>query len=227
MKMLVFKGTSILVLGLCLLILNKAKGEEEGNGVNQVWNFFFGNGETPEPTYNCPAEPVTCETRNASVAYVRWGRDDCNPDTSDIVYSGKVTKCYYEFECYEDHGGSRSLLYGAEYETNTYAPFSDVHDGDIVCALCLARGRSTTSMIPAKRTCPSGWTKEYGGLLMGSVHGHGGHDYLCIDRNPQARHGSSVNNNGHLFYATEGVCGSLPCPPYANGNEITCVVCSR
>ncbi len=30
-----------------------------------------------------------------------------------------------------------------------------------------------------------------------------------------------------LFYNVEAVCGSLPCPNYVNGWEITCVVCTK
>ncbi|XP_033111216.1 short-chain collagen C4-like [Anneissia japonica] len=245
MKMMVFKGASIVVFSLCLLILNTAKGEEENkNGGNPVWNFLFGGKETH--TYNSPLKPpmTTGESGNASTAYVRWGRDVCNPDTSETVYTGYVgggshahkgggtnPLCLPETPEYDDtltvNGGSRSPIFGAEYETNTYSPFSYVHDSDTVCALCLARGRSTTSMIPAKRTCPPGWTKEYGGLLMGSHNGHYGHDFLCIDRNPQGRSGSSASKDGFLLYAVEGTCGSLPCPPYVSGKEISCVVCSR
>ncbi|XP_033111228.1 uncharacterized protein LOC117112266 [Anneissia japonica] len=137
--------------------------------------------------------------------------------------AGTNSLCLPETPEYDDDltsGGNNRL-------SLLYSPLSDVHEGDIMCAVCLARGRSTTLMIPAKRTCPSGWTKEYGGLLMGSYKEYSGHNYLCIGRNPQARHGSMADNEGQLFYPTSGVCSSLPCPPYVNGYEISCVVCTK
>ncbi|XP_033109909.1 short-chain collagen C4-like, partial [Anneissia japonica] len=114
----------------------------------------------------------------------------------------------------------RSLIYGAEFGGN-------LQNYDLVCAVCLVRGRSTTLMIPAKLTCPSGWTKEYGGLLMGSYKNYNAHDYICVDKNTQGRPGSAADKNGAIFQPTQGKCGSLPCPPYVDGNELACVVCSR
>ena len=86
-------------------------------------------------------------------------------------------------------------------------------------------------MIPAKMNCPSGWAREYHGYLMS---GHKNHDssyeFVCVDRNPEARPGGSgVNQNGALFYPVESRCniGNLPCGPYIDGGELTCVVCTK
>ena len=39
--------------------------------------------------------------------------------------------------------------------------------------------------------------------------------------------GGQDNKNGALFYPVEAVCGSLPCPRYVNGWELTCAVCTK
>jgi hypothetical protein len=48
-----------------------------------------------------------------------------------------------------------------------------------------------------------------------------------MDENPQLVQGGKNNKNGYLFYPVEARCGSLKCPPYKNGEEFTCVVCSK
>ena len=56
---------------------------------------------------------------------------------------------------------------------------------------------------------------------------HNNKDFVCLDEEPEAMPGSQHDFNGALLLAVEGVCGSLPCPPYVNGWELTCVVCSK
>ncbi|XP_071949897.1 short-chain collagen C4-like [Antedon mediterranea] len=237
------------IFALCILHVTQCMEEEkqfkDSEGKN-IWNFFFGGGGYGDDNQNngCPEVPVTCETRKSTVVYTRWGRQDCNPNVH-IVYTGYIAGGHYtqagglsnalclphEPE-YNDAlvvaGGSRSNIYGAEYETSTYAPWGTIHDKDALCAVCLAEGRSTSLMIPAKRTCPEGWKKEYEGLLMGGHQAHAGaQQSLCIDGDPQSRHGSVANDNGLLLYPVVGICGSLPCPPYVNTQELACVVCTR
>ena len=62
-------------------------------------------------------------------------------------------------------GGAYALLHGTEYETGKVGIFSDRTDQqNMPCARCYAP-RSANMMIPAKRTCPKHWSKEYEGLL--------------------------------------------------------------
>ncbi|KAH3779879.1 hypothetical protein DPMN_157687 [Dreissena polymorpha] len=83
-------------------------------------------------------------------------------------------------------------------------------------------------MVPAKLTCFSGWTMEYSGYLVaGSALHEAATEYICLDGKPEMVPGKGENHNGKLMYLTEARCGSLPCPPYVNGRELTCVVCSR
>ena len=84
-------------------------------------------------------------------------------------------------------------------------------------------------MIPAKRTCPQGWTLEYEGLLMAGYHGHQGQsEYVCVSLGMETVAGGAGNTNGGLFYVVEIDCGyALHCPPYKDGYEVSCVVCSK
>ena len=63
---------------------------------------------------------------------------------------------------------------------------------------------------------------------MGNNYGYtSASEFICLDNRPEARAGGSVNREGKLLYIAAGFCGSLPCPPYVNGRQITCVVCSK
>lgn len=51
-------------------------------------------------------------------------------------------------------------------------------------------------------------------------------DY-CFDSVPDTINGSGNNMDGYLVYQVEARCGSLKCPPYVEGREIVCAVCSK
>ena len=122
---------------------------------------------------------------------------------------------------------SKSYIYGVEYEhqTSPVIPRSK-HDNDVPCAVCHINKRGETLMIPAKRTCPSGWTKEYEGVLMSEHSEHSASEYICVDKELEVLPGGYTNQNGGLLYVVEAVCGALPCPPYVDGYEVSCVVCT-
>ena len=82
-------------------------------------------------------------------------------------------------------------------------------------------------MVPAKYTCPTGWTREYYGYLMAEYHGHRRSQFSCVDTAFKPVTGSSANRGGLLFYFVEGRCGSLPCPPYDNTKELSCAICTK
>jgi len=183
------------------------------------------------------------EERNGGAVYVRWGHDRC-PSTAQLVYSGRAGGTHYE------HGGAsnpqclpldpsflrpisgiqyRGLMYGAEYQTHTDSS-SYLHgryDHDVPCAVCYVTQRSTVYMLPAKYTCPSGWTREYYGYLMSEFYKHDRSQFTCVDIGFKSVVGSAANHNGFLFYFVEGRCGSLPCPPYDDTRELSCAVCTK
>ncbi|KAK3086324.1 hypothetical protein FSP39_016845 [Pinctada imbricata] len=80
-------------------------------------------------------------------------------------------------------------------------------------------------MVPGRNLCMAGWNKEYSGRLMSSQDNeYGATEYICVDSNPDRGH-SSRSQHFRLF-DVEARCGTLKCPPYVDGQEITCVVCS-
>ena len=185
--------------------------------------------------------------RNGGTVFVRWGHDQC-PLTAQLVYSGRAGGPYYTQsgggsnpQCLpldpnfltpiSGHQPDRSYMYGAEYETSTdsNSHVHGCHNTDVPCAVCHVSNRTAVYMVPAKYTCPSGWTREYYGYLMSSLHTSNRHhlQYTCMDTAFKSVTGSSANSNGLLFYFVEGRCGSLPCPPYDNTKELSCAVCTK
>ena len=53
--------------------------------------------------------------------------------------------------------------------------------------------------------------------------------FECVDVNAESVTGSTsaANTNGALFYFTESTCNGINCPPYVNGYELSCVVCTK
>eukprot|EP00058_Branchiostoma_floridae_P013337 XP_002598825.1 hypothetical protein BRAFLDRAFT_74498 [Branchiostoma floridae] len=126
--------------------------------------------------------------------------------------------------------GYGAYMYGAEYQLSTAnSPFqgASLLDHDVPCAVCHVASRGSKLMIPARLSCPSGWTREYKGYLMTAGYTQYRSEFVCMDGEPETRPGGHGNHNGALFYLVEASCGSLPCPNYVQGRELTCVVCTK
>ncbi|XP_067024585.1 uncharacterized protein [Acropora muricata] len=136
-----------------------------------------------------------------------------------------------KYDKYQNGRQMAGSVYGTEYEVSQYNgnPFDrNLHNHDAPCAVCFVKSRGSMLMMPARNDCPSGWTEEYHGYLMSAKTGHThSTEFVCVDGNPEYVLGSKQNNNGALLYPVEGVCGSLPCPPYVEGRELTCAVCTK
>lgn len=186
--------------------------------------------------------------------YTRWGRTECPVNTS-LVYSGYAAGSHFshtggssELLCLpEDPEWGRfvngfqgeSYVYGTEWETRhkygtnhvflmSNAGTDDLHNRNVPCAVCFTEGRSTVKKFPAKLHCPNDWRHEYRGYLMAGHHTHKTHiQAVCLDEAPETVPSGSANEDGSLLYNMEAHCGSLPCPNYVNGRELSCVVCSR
>ncbi|KAH3754477.1 hypothetical protein DPMN_189152 [Dreissena polymorpha] len=178
----------------------------------------------------------------SSSTYVHWGMKTCpNVTATSVIFSGQVGGGHFthtgagEYVClpndpsydqYSDAADNdRSWMYGTEYETGTCPVLTNLLDFEVPCAVCLAR-RKTTLMIAGRTSCYSGWTMEYQGYLMGSYYKYNNKGYICLNKHAESFDSSSGNENGAVIYMTEGRCGSLKCPPYKNGAELACVVCS-
>jgi hypothetical protein len=126
-----------------------------------------------------------------------------------------------------------SYIYGTEYQIYTAQKHlfenSNLENHDAPCAVCHTESRGSHMMIPARNTCPSGWTLEYKGYLMTAHHDHKGRtQFICVDGKAEATFGSHVNKDGAMLFFVESHCGqSLPCPPYVQGYELTCAVCTK
>ncbi|XP_078595169.1 uncharacterized protein LOC144872666 [Branchiostoma floridae x Branchiostoma japonicum] len=179
--------------------------------------------------------------------YIRWGRTACNESTDTVtVYSGLAGGALWsekgggsDYQCLpadpewgrftDGVEGLKAYMHGAEYQLNTDAPYDEaaVDDREVPCAACYCLTRRAQVMIPARQTCPEGWKREYGGYLMTGYHDQAGrNEFVCMDGEPEVLPGGEGNDNGALFYPVEARCGSLPCPPYVEGRELTCIVCT-
>ncbi|XP_022303428.2 uncharacterized protein LOC111110998 [Crassostrea virginica] len=138
-----------------------------------------------------------------------------NPDEAPLYFSTRVDAA----------GGYVSYLYGSEYQF-TYQKFAQ--DDDVPCAVCHVTIATSSLMIPAKTTCPSEWTMQYNGYLVSDYFNYKAFDYICLhnDAEYMTEGARRHNDNGHILYPVQAICGSLPCPPYKDGQYITCVVCS-
>ena len=123
---------------------------------------------------------------------------------------------------------SAGYIYGTEYETNSSLSFKHLQNKEAPCTVCKADPR-TVIMIQARTTCYRGWKMEYAGYVMVEYYSHSGNkDAICVDAPPEVISGSSTGNeNGALLYYVKVPCSALKCPPYADGNILTCVVCSK
>lgn len=185
--------------------------------------------------------------------YTRWGRSVC-PDDAELVYDGVAGGGYYnhqgsgsnlicltrepEWANYTNALEGHARIYGAEYEapkaifSGENAPVktaNGLQDHDVPCAVCRVKYRSSMIMIPGRKSCAGKhWTREYWGYLATGHYNHKNQiQYVCVDRAPEADPKGAKNDNGALLYLVQGVCGSLPCPPYVQGRELTCVVCTK
>ena len=136
-----------------------------------------------------------------------------NPDFPDNAQAGNQNGAHVHGVEYERHASSRF--------------FASVHDQDAPCAVCEVQGRSQVLMIPAKKTCPAGWTLEYEGLLASQHFTNTNSEFICVSSGMEVRPDGGANRNGGTLHIAEAQCGSLPCPPYVNGYELACVVCTK
>jgi hypothetical protein len=133
---------------------------------------------------------------------------------------------------YEDAEQIGGTIWGAEYELGLHERKINnffgktIGNRDVPCCACHTR-RSSIVMVPARNQCHEGWTLEYQGYLSGGYDGHFASDFVCLDGEPEVLEGGEGNADGKLFYFIEARCGSLRCPPYVQGRELTCAVCSK
>ena len=180
--------------------------------------------------------------------YTRWGKRTCRSGIgTELLYSGRAggspTRSQggaSNYLCMPDDpeygqytAGVQGwvTVTGTEIESSV-GPFCAFHNQNVPCAVCFIPRREITVMIPAKLTCPTGWTKEYSGYLMSSVSKSGHPDkrtmFECVDSSPDTVQGLAGNQpSTAVLFHNEVSCDGLQCPPYDPQKELTCVVCSK
>ena len=181
------------------------------------------------------------------MSYIRWGRTTCpNTQETEQVYQGFAAgSAFYESGSTDYHclhaqpqflrttaglQTYRGRLYGTEYDSvDTPPDLANQVRHEAPCSVCYSRTRSTKITIPGRISCPSSWTREYYGYLMGNTHqsDRGSRSPACVDVNAESVPGSSSDNTKSIFAFIEFTCIGINCPPYANGAEVTCVVCTK
>ena len=181
------------------------------------------------------------------VSYTCWGRKTC-PETegTELVYEGTTVGSALEEAGSTDYlclhsqpqflrttagqQDTRGKLYSTEYEPFDSAPdFTSVNRHDVPCSVCYSAARGTKITIPGRISCPASWTKEYHGYLMGATYHavRGGQSPICVNANPQSIQGTEGHQLKSLLYFYETTCLGIDCPPYSDGAETTCVVCTK
>lgn len=189
--------------------------------------------------------------RSGGATYVRYGKSYC-PDVAgtESVYSGRVGGnmhdtqggggnylClpdkpeYSDLLTYEQGSQSFSNIFGTEYESPV---FPSVSHSNVPCAVCTVSNRGAVVMIPARASCPAGWTREYYGYLMSQSHAalfirpnEQRTTYECVDKDLDTVPDSGARTEGAQFYHVEATCNGLECPPYNIHQELNCVVCTK
>ncbi|XP_022798959.1 short-chain collagen C4-like isoform X1 [Stylophora pistillata] len=181
----------------------------------------------------------------SGVSYVRWGRTSCDGD-AQVMYSGFVGSGHHNHQggggnhiCLPsqpkygkdtDHFETAGAIYGAEFEVSSFNPFKrNVHNHDAPCVVCYVSSRGTQVMMPARDDCPNGWNEEYHGYLMTAHYNHKKpSDFICVDSDPESVTGSYGSHGGALLYLVQVQCSYFSsCPPYYQGRELTCAVCTK
>ena len=180
------------------------------------------------------------------VAYTRWGRTSCPSTTgTGLVYAGKVVGSKWDeagssnFLCLHTvpqflatspgvNDGGRGYLYATEYQTHDNPPaFGNLRGHDVPCSVCYTSGRTATITIPSRTSCPAFWTREYYDYLMADRSTHSsGRAPICLDVNTESVPGSATYHPSSELFFMETRCIGL-CPPYSEGAEVTCAVCTK
>ena len=189
-----------------------------------------------------PGPPRPAGPSSGGAVHTGWGRITYpNIKGTQLVYHRRAGRTYYNhkrgggnYQCMpNDHEYSTflegkqnqySYMYGVEYG---HSLSSGLHDHNVPCAVCYASMRDSVVMIPAKLSCPSGWTKEYYEYLMSENHLHNIATFECVDANPESVPGSPSDTQGGILKPVEASCNGMPCPPYHPAKELTCVVRSK
>lgn len=190
-----------------------------------------------------------CTGPNAGgVSYTRWGRTACpSTEQTELLYHGTTTGSQVnqpgstEYLCLHSqpqflHTTARQQtwrgkLYGTVYDAGAVqTAFQSIHNHNVPCSVCYTANQNTVITIPGRILCPASWTRQYYGYLMGASQNYEAKSRtpICVDVDSESISGSAVTTaNTARFYFYEATCSGINCPPYSDGAEVTCVVCTK
>ena len=197
-----------------------------------------------------PPGPPGPPGSTGGTTYVRWGRTSCpEVDGTEMLYYGRAGKAGHSdtggginHQCFPNNPqysvyspgveSVRSSIFGVEFggPTSTLSKTLGVNLWDNApCAVCHVNTRVANIMIPARMTCPEGWTREYHGYLMAERNTHASPSlFECVDPDPEVIPGLAGNEDpSGYFIHSEVDCTTMGCPPYDAEKEVTCVVCTK
>ena len=187
------------------------------------------------------------DTEGSRSLYIRWGRTECPGNGTEMVYRGYTAGRHYTkgggtstlclpekptWARYDDSSNSyRGYIWGAEIDMDVPSEgkvFEQNVDGqDQPCVVCTTP-RAVTHMFPGRANCFPGWSTEYTGYLMTNYKDRSHNmEYFCLDASPEGIPKGGASDHENVIYLVEAKCGSLPCPPYVEGREVACAVCSK
>ncbi|XP_065177074.1 uncharacterized protein LOC135806791 [Sycon ciliatum] len=180
---------------------------------------------------------LTNQVERAKTTYTHWGRQACN--SSLTLYSGIMAGPFFstigggsDYQClpFEPEysafvpGSQGNRLHSSEFQTDfsELPNFQALYQHTPACSVCET---SAQLMLPARLSCPDGWTVNYRGYLMSSIHHRT--EYICMDSDPQAVPNTQENVNGAIIYFVEtGDTTDIP-SSYDTNKEVTCTVCTK
>ncbi|KAJ8047523.1 hypothetical protein HOLleu_06549 [Holothuria leucospilota] len=196
-----------------------------------------------------PPAPITPDGNvSFGAVYTRWGRITC-PDEAELIYQGIMAGSHYShpggaadylclskepiFDNPQAGYQYQTYVYGTEYETGSSVLLQNLQDLEVPCAVCLAPSKTIALMVPGRNQCPQSqtrrWKLEYQGYIMSQHSSQPRTQHVCVDHEAEGISRTHGNHDGALLYHVESTCatgGGIPCPPYAEGFELTCAVCS-
>ncbi|KAL5011979.1 hypothetical protein ScPMuIL_010530 [Solemya velum] len=245
----------VLVFLTCVALVVTQEGDKLSSSVRLLINTIRSNIDSLEKELE--TEGLMCTDNDhvktpddtvTGAVYTRWGRTSCPENGTELVYNGFTANSHFmhgggasNFLClpmepvwadFDDAlssiGGS---LHGTEYEEDSRSSRlfgENLKQQNAPCAVCQSMQHKNVLMIPGRTSCFGTWSREYTGYLMTGHWKHdASHEFICVDAKPETVIGQAANVNGALLYFVEIRCDSLACPPYVNGREVPCVVCTN
>ena len=178
------------------------------------------------------------------VTYTYWGKSKCLINRTTVYngytsggqftirdgYAGSSNLCvsnnskHHEIQSIIYPSSNKIRIAGTQITVpKTYISHVPYRYQNIPCAVCHVSTRSSQIMIPGTYQCLSGWTAEYDGWLMGGRY-NSTNTPFCMAKMPEEIPG--VNGGTYIEHMYAGCTRGIPCPPYDENKEMSCVVCT-